>query len=648
MRKSSKQKINHPNDILGANGLLSKVIPGFNSREPQLVMADTITKALNVNAQLIIEAGTGTGKTFGYLVPIFISQKKTIISTGTKNLQDQLFFKDIPVIANLFSFPYKVVLLKGRANYLCHLHLKHILEDGRLHSQQLVTQLHTIKDWSHKTKTGDIAELKSIPEDSSLWPQVTSTVDNCLNQDCEFYKDCFVLKARQQAMAADLVVVNHHLYFSDIALQEKGFGELLPGAEVVIFDEAHHLPDIASQFFSTSLSSRQFIELARDSHTEAARDAKDMSILSEATDNLQVAVFDTRNAFGVELRRAPWPEVLAPKLQENLNHLKDKLLTLETILKEASVRSKGLESCWRRASELLQRLHHLTDRSPENTVHWFETYAQSFSIQLTPIIVADYVKQHLKTHKRTWIFTSATLTVKNNFQLFINTMGLDQALQLQLQSPFNYQKQALLYVPRGLPDTNAKNYNAAMINVIIPLLEITQGRTFILFTSYKALEYVAESLKSHIEFPLLLQGSMPKHELIDRFKEYQNAVLLGTSSFWHGVDVRGDALSCVIIDKLPFAAPDDPILQAKIQMLKKQGADPFLTYQLPNAVLTLKQGAGRLIRDVQDRGLLVICDPRMVGARYGQTFIQSLPTMPRTRDLTKVKDFFKYHEMSSH
>lgn len=648
MRKSSKKEITDSNDILGAEGLLSQVIPGFISREAQMQMATSVSRALDINAQLVIEAGTGTGKTFGYLVPIFVSQKKTIISTGTKNLQDQLFFKDIPVIKKLFSFPRKVVLLKGRANYICHLRLKNSLDDGRFNSRQLVTQLHIIKEWVIQSKTGDTTELTSIPEDSGIWPHVTSTADNCLNQDCEFYKDCFVVKARQHAMAADIVVVNHYLYFADLALQEEGFGELLPGAEAVIFDEAHHLPEIASHFFSIALSSRQLIELARDSQNEASKDAKDMNSINDAAESLQIAVFDTRNAFGVELRRAPWPNHPHAKLQYNLQNLALKLKELESLLKEASVRSKGLESCWRRASELIELLNKVTSAPPDNTVHWFETHLQSFTIQLTPMVVADYFKQHTKDHKRAWIFTSATLTVKNSFQLFMDTMGLDQALHMQLNSPFDYQKQALLYVPRGLPDPSATGYHAAIIEIAIPILEITKGKAFILFTSYKALEYAAEALKSRIEFPLLLQGSMPKRELIDQFKTLGNAVLLGTSSFWYGVDVRGDALSCVIIDKLPFASPDDPILQARIQMLRRQNTDPFLTYQLPNAVLMLKQGAGRLIRDVKDRGLLVICDPRMVGVRYGETFIQSLPAMPRTRELTKVKDFFEAHDTSSH
>lgn len=635
-------------NILEPQGLLSKAIPGYTPREPQQKMAELIERAIETQAQLVVEAGTGTGKTFGYLIPIFLAQKKTIISTGTKNLQDQLFFKDIPVIKQLFSFPVKVELLKGRANYLCLHRLTRSLEDGRFSNRQQVTQLHLINEWSAATQTGDTSELNSVPEDSGVWQQVTSTVDNCLNQDCAFYKDCFVVKTRQKALEADIIVVNHHLFFADIALQKEGFGELLPGAEVVIFDEAHHLPEIATQFFSTTFSSRQLIELARDSEAEAAKDAKDMLGIGEESAQLQKAIIEMRASLGVELRRSYWVHPPSFKVEKCIDEVKASLKNLEVYLKEASVRSKGLESCWRRAGELMEGFDLLTGKTPENTIHWFETHLQSFTLQLTPMLVADYFKQHIKENKKTWIFTSATLTVKNNFSLFVDALGLDNALQIQLKSPFNYQEQSLLYAPRGLPDPHHPQYIDAMIDAIIPVIEAAEGKTFVLFTSYKALEYAAFSLKARISYPLLLQGTMPKRQLIDEFKNLGNAVLLGTSSFWYGVDVRGDALSCVIIDKLPFAAPDDPILQARIQMLRKQGIDPFQTYQLPNAVLILKQGAGRLIRDITDRGVLMICDPRLVGARYGETFLQSLPDFPRTRDINKVRDFFKTNENSSH
>ncbi len=627
-------------DILEENGLLSEAIEGFSPRVSQQKMAEAIEKTIALDAQLIVEAGTGTGKTFGYLIPIFRAEKKTIISTGTKNLQDQLFFKDIPVIKKILSHPARVVLLKGRANYLCKQRLEHNLLDGRFVSRQIVGELQIINEWAALTDTGDISELHNIAEDSQAWPYVTSTVDNCLNQDCPFYKSCFVVKARQQALNADIVIVNHHLFFADMVLQEEGFGELLPGADVIVFDEAHHLPDVASHFFSTVLTGRQLIELARDTESEVIKTAADMRSIIEQTDLLQVATHEMRLALGSELRRAPWPEPVSPILDKSIQQIQHILGSLEELLKLAAVRSKGLESCWRRAIIVIERFNFLTQPTTKDSVHWFETHTQSFTLQLTPMIVAENFKKFIEDKKRAWIFTSATLSVKNSFQLFVDTLGLHDALQLQLKSPFDYQKQALLYVPRGLPDPHASHYIEALIDAVIPVLEITQGKAFLLFTSYRAMDLAANLLHERVSFPLLLQGTSPKKKLIEQFKAHGNAVLLGTSSFWYGVDVRGDALSCVVIDKLPFAAPEDPILKARIQMLRKQGIDPFQTYQLPNAVLTLKQGAGRLIRDYDDRGILMICDPRLVGSRYGDAFLQSLPDMSRTRDLEKVKEFY--------
>jgi len=627
--------------ILAESGLLSQAIKGFTPRVAQQKMAAAIEQAIEHNAQLIVEAGTGTGKTFGYLTPIFLAQKKTIISTGTKNLQDQLFFNDIPIIKKILASPLKVVLLKGRSNYLCIQRLKRNQEDGRFVSRQHVSELQLISEWSSLTTTGDIAEIDSISEDSGIWPSATSTADNCLNQDCAFYKECFVVKARQQAMSADIVVVNHHLFFADMALQEEGFGELLPGADVIIFDEAHHLPDIASHFFSTAMTSRQLLELARDSEAEGLEHAKDMQQISEESAQLQRVVQSMRTALGTDLRSQPWPEKCPTSLANAILDVKDSLQAFEGILKEASMRSKGLENCWKRAADLIERFDFVTRDVNEENVHWFEIHAQSFTIHITPIIVAEYFKKHMQDKNRTWIFTSATLTVKNNFNLFTETMGLENALQLQLKSPFDYQKQALLYSPRNIPDTSSENFIEAIVEAAIPILEAAQGKTFFLFTSHRALERAAELLENRLPFPLLRQGTKPKRQLIDEFKELGNAILLGTSSFWYGVDVRGDALSCVIIDKLPFSAPDDPILQAKIKMLRKQGVDPFMSYQLPQAVLTLKQGAGRLIRDMKDRGILMICDPRLVGNRYGEVFLQSLPDMARTRDITKVQEFFQ-------
>ena len=632
-------------DVLAENGLLSQAIAGFTPREAQQTMADAIEKSIALQGQLVIEAGTGTGKTFGYLVPVFLAQKKTIISTGTKNLQDQLFLNDIPVIKKIFADPMKVVLLKGRSNYLCLQRMQRSREEGRFASRQLVGELQTVFEWSAHTKTGDMAELDAIAEDSGIAPYVTSTVDNCLGQDCGFYKDCFVVKARQQALAADIVIVNHHLFFADMALQEEGFGELLPGAEIVIFDEAHHLPDVASYFFSSVVTSRQIAELARDSEAEALLGAQDLQSLHDESAYLQRLVQNLRSHLGAELKSYSWPEKIDSVLQDKIVDVKESLKNFEKILKEAAVRTKGLENCWKRANELIARFDVLTQLAPEDVVHWYEVHSQSFTIHQTPIVVAEYFKRFMADRKRTWIFTSATMTVKNSFRLFTESMGLTQAMQVQLKSPFDYQKQAVLYVPRGLPDVHSEFYIEALIEAAIPILEASEGKAFLLFTSHRAMEKAATFLEGRLPYPLLRQGTKPKRQLIDEFKVLGNAILLGTSSFWYGVDVRGEALSLVVIDKLPFAMPDDPILQARIKLMRKQGLDAFATYQLPQAVLTLKQGAGRLIRDTEDRGVLMICDPRLVGNRYGQVFLQSLPDMSRTRDREKVQAFLRKEEL---
>lgn len=627
-------------DVLGENGLLSQSLPGYSVREPQLRMAEAIEQSLQHQTELIIEAGTGTGKTFGYLVPLFLSQKKSIISTGTKNLQDQLFFKDIPVIKKLLASTLKVVLLKGRANYLCQQRLEKTRLDGRFVSRQQVRELHQIKEWSLSTQSGDIAEIDTVPEDSSIWPYVTSTADNCLNQECPFYKECYVMQARQQALSADMVVVNHHLFFADMVLQDEGFGELLPGADAIVFDEAHHIPDVASLFFSTVLTSRQLIELARDSEAESLELSNDIKELVDEAAKLQNDTQAMRAAFGKETRRAPWmADQLSSELRTCINNIKHTLIRLEEILKEAAVRSKGMENCWKRAIQLIERFNLLTGTTPQDKIHWFELHLHSFALQFTPMVIADQFQRVIQEKQRTWIFTSATLTVGESFELFSTTLGLQHATKLKLKSPFDYQRQALLYVPRGLPDTRAELYTESVVDAALPVIEAAGGRTFLLFTSYRAMELAASYIRDKLTYPMLIQGTQPKRELIEQFKKLGNAVLLGTSSFWYGVDVRGEALSCVIIDKLPFASPDDPILQARITALRKQGMDPFQTHQLPHAILTLKQGAGRLIRDDTDRGILMICDPRIVGNRYGKVFLQSLPDMPRTRDLGNVREF---------
>ncbi|MDX1900913.1 MAG: ATP-dependent DNA helicase [Gammaproteobacteria bacterium] len=628
-------------DIFSDEGLLSQTLSGFTPRASQHKMAEAVALAIQASDQLIVEAGTGTGKTFAYLIPVFLAGKKTILSTGTRALQDQLFFKDIPVIRDMLASPLRIALLKGRANYLCHHRLEQSVSDGRFDSRDIVHQLHDVKAWSGVTQSGDISELTTIPEESSLWPKVTSTTDNCLGQECPFIKNCFVMKARQAAMSADIVIVNHHLFFADVALQENGFGEILPNTEVIIFDEAHHLPELASQFFSTKLTGRQLFELARDTETEALTGAPDVAELPVLSTRLISSTQSMRLALSVGLQRAPWPEQKSETLSRAIQHVKIDLNQLEAALKICSVRSKGLENVWRRTHELIELFNLLTGETSENSIHWFETHTQSFTIQLTPMVVAEQFNQFLSAKKNAYIFTSATLTANNRFDVFTETLGLNQTIKMQLDSPFDYKTQSILYVPRGLPDPRSSDFISTLADAALPVIELTQGRAFILCTSFRAVDEIAERFKEKNLFQLFVQGTKPKKNLLESFIQSERAVLIGTSSFWQGVDVRGEALSCVIIDKLPFASPDDPVLQARLQRLRRQGVDPFQRYQLPQAALTLKQGAGRLIRDAADRGILMIGDPRLVAARYAPLFLRSLPNMSRTRDFETVKMFWE-------
>ena len=478
-----------------------------------------------------------------------------------------------------------------------------------------------------------------------IWSRVTSTADNCIGQDCDWYSQCPVLKARRRAQDADLVVINHHLLFADMVLKEEGFGELLPQADAFVIDEAHQLPATASQFFGSTLSSRQLQELARDSVTEYVRESGTTGELQDVARQLDHAVSDVRADMGRFDQRAGW-SVLANnrKLQDNLQQLRKRLSSLAALLENEASRSKGLDNCWKRALSLQQQLRLTTEQPPDNHIHWFETYRQSFRINLTPLDIAETFQEKRALLPDTWIFTSATLSVNGHFEHFAQRLGLAGADTLQLDSPFDYQNNALLYLPENMPEPNSEGYNAAVLTTAMDVIQASQGRTFLLFTSYRALNEAKKSLQSHCPYPLLVQGDAPRNELLERFRELGNAVLLGTSSFWEGVDVRGDALSCVLIDKLPFASPGDPVLQARIDALRQRGGNPFLDEQLPHAVITLKQGVGRLIRDVNDRGVLVLCDPRLKSKSYGKVFLNSLPSMHITRQLDDVNDFYRNEE----
>jgi ATP-dependent DNA helicase DinG len=629
-------------DCLSADGALARELPDFAVRPQQQEMADAVQGALAQGEVLIVEAGTGTGKTFAYLVPALLSGQRVIISTGTRHLQDQLFHRDLPTVRAALAVPLNAALLKGRANYLCHHRLHTVRSEGRLTSSQQVSQLESVFDWSGRTRSGDIAELSGIPEDSPIWPRVTSTVDNCLGQQCEWLQQCHVIQARRAAQDADLVVINHHLLCADLVLKDEGFGELLPGADAFIIDEAHQLPETAARFFGVSLSSRQLQELAQDSITEYLRETAQSEGLPDTARAVERAIHDVRLAMGRGEQRSPWSRLANNReLAERLDSLRGSLASLSTELEQQAGRSRGLDNCHQRAMNLLGLLAQTTEKPPEHYVHWFETWRQSFRINLTPLDVAENFAVHRQGLPSRWVFTSATLSVNGEFDHFARRLGLEDAHTLKLASPFDFQNNALFYVPQGLPEPRHESYTDIMLDHAERIIDASRGRTFVLFTSYRALNIAQRRLKQSCEFPLLVQGSAPRNELLERFRELGNAVLLGTSSFWEGVDVRGEALSCVIIDKLPFASPGDPVWQARIDALKERGGNPFLDEQLPHAVIILKQGVGRLIRDVNDRGVLVICDPRLVEKSYGRIFLNSLPDMRRTRDFEEVVAFFR-------
>lgn len=629
-------------DTLGPHGPLAQSIGHFAPRAEQQAMATAVARAIQKGSTLIAEAGTGTGKTFAYLIPALQSGLRVLVSTGTRNLQDQLFHRDLPVVRDALGLSGRMALLKGRSNYLCLYRLDLAIMQGRLRSRTAAAELERVRVWSGRTRDGDIAEVANVPEDSAVWPLVTSTVDNCLGQECPAYGECHVLRARRRAQEADVVVINHHLLFADMALKEDGFGDLLPGADVFILDEAHQLPETASNFFGVSVSSRQIQELVRDTRDEHVREAGDLTELPGVLEKVDRAAQDARIALGEGSRRLPWLQAKgSAAFVTALQRLQSALDELGPWLEHAAQRGKGLENCWRRHQGIVERLRTVTADASAEQIQWLDVHRRSFTLHLTPMDIAASFQNHLRARPAAWIFTSATLTVGNRFSHFAQRLGLEEAETIQVDSPFDYGANALLYVPKQLPDPAAASYTDAVIDAAIPVIEACRGGVFVLFTSHRALQQAAARLHGRFPRPMFVQGQAPRAQLLEQFRDLGNALLLGTGSFWEGVDVRGPALSCVIIDKLPFASPGDPVLQARIDAMRAAGANPFMDYQLPAAVLALKQGVGRLIRDVDDRGVMVLCDPRLYSRPYGRLFRGSLPPMGNTRDLAGVLRFFE-------
>jgi ATP-dependent DNA helicase DinG len=708
--------------IFANDGLLARTIDGYRPRASQIEMACAVAAAMeasgrampepamfeaarrparrlraDANAQgavegsagettqeaegaagentLIVEAGTGTGKTYAYLVPAMLWGGKVIVSTGTKHLQDQLFQRDIPTVRDALAVPVSVAMLKGRANYLCHYYLQRTADNGRLPSRQDTAYLQDIVRFAKLTRTGDKAELASVPETAAVWSMVTSTRENCLGQECPHYKECFVMQARREAQQADIVVVNHHLFFADIMLRDTGMAELLPTANTIVFDEAHQLPETATLFFGETLSTTQLLELARDSVAEGLAHARDSVEWVKVGATLERAARDVRLAFKDDSLR-----VSAAQLGEGhalygaLDTLEEALGALATALAGQAERAESLGACLRRARELqdqLARWTALPDDSASTTssvtsasagagassaassaqsdsnerIRWVEVFSHSVQLHETPLSVAPIFAKQRAGVPRAWIFTSATLSVRGDFTHYAAQMGLDARRSMTLPSPFDYGTQGLLYVPRNLPQPSSPAFTDAVFEAALPAIEAAGGGVFVLCTTLRAVDRIAGKLRELIEArgwstPLLQQGDASRTELLDRFRAYGNAILVGSQSFWEGVDVRGDALSLVVIDKLPFAPPDDPVLSARLDALTKKGLSPFAVHQLPQAVITLKQGAGRLIRAETDRGVLMICDTRLVDKPYGRRIWQSLPPFKRTREIDVVREFF--------
>ncbi|MDA0422388.1 ATP-dependent DNA helicase [Vibrio alginolyticus] len=627
-----------------SDGALGKAIPGFQARQPQIDMAEAVSSAIKDQTQLVVEAGTGTGKTFAYLVPALLSGKKVIISTGSKNLQEQLYHRDLPLMVNALGFYGQVALLKGRSNYLCLDRLSRQMVESHTNESDptLLTQLVKVRAWSSETKTGDLGDCDDLPEDSMIIPTITSTNDNCLGKECPSYTDCFVLKARKRAMDSDIVVVNHHLFLADLAIKETGFGELIPEADVFVFDEAHQLPDIASEYFGQSVSSRQIHDLAKDIEIAYRTEAKDMRQLQKVGDKLMQSAMDMRIVLGEPGFRGNWREALqSGSIKRELLRLTDSLELAIDVLKIALGRSQLLDTAFERANLIKGRIDRVCDVDITGYSYWYDTSPRHFALHITPLSVADKFHEQIEIKQGAWIFTSATLAVSGDFKHFTERLGLKPTKQFSLPSPFDYQKQARLCVPRYLPEPNSNGLADKLVRMLAPVIEENDGRCFFLCTSHSMMRELGEKFREVLELPVLMQGEMSKQKTLAEFMELGNALLVATGAFWEGIDVRGDALSCVIIDKLPFTAPDDPLLKARIEDCRLRGGEPFAKVQIPDAVITLKQGVGRLIRDQKDHGALIICDNRLVTRDYGGIFLGSLPPIPRTRDLDGIKAFLK-------
>jgi len=631
----------------GAQGPLADCLTGFRPRPEQLAMAQAVAAALADGHSLVIEAGTGTGKTLAYLLPALDSGLRIVISTGTKTLQDQLFHRDLPMIGKAMGRPVDAQLLKGRSNYLCLYRLRQLVDapDEALSAGRSADLRH-LRQWAERTLTGDIAEYTELAEDSPLWPRVTSTVDNCLGSRCPVFDDCHVVAARHAAREAEMVVVNHHLLMADLAMKEEGFGQLLPGADAIIVDEAHRFPDVAQSFFTIGLGSGQVLDLVTDVRSEAVRGGAFGTALEKTLDELRKTVADARLTLADGVSTVPWDEAgmefnaAFDVLGESLDGLIAALIVVEDA-------SPGLQRCRQRAASMFEAFETIvgSGSQDEHALRWLRLARRSFTANATPLDTADELRALLEAGQSAWVFTSATLAVRDDFQHFVSRLGLPDVRTRQIPSPFAFADIARLYLPQGLPQPNDANFTDRAVAEMRAAVIASDGRAFLLFTSHRALRRAAELLRDDpgFDFPLFIQGTEPRSRLLDEFARQPHSVLLGTATFWEGIDIRGHDLVLVAIDRLPFASPGDPLLAARLEAIRNQGGNPFRDYQLPQAVLSLKQGAGRLIRDYDDYGVVMICDPRLSQKSYGRVFLSSLPPMPVVRDLESIRTFYAAH-----
>ena len=631
------------NEFFGPESPLRKLLPGFQPRAGQAWMAEAVAETIENVGQLVVEAGTGTGKTFAYLLPALMSGRKTIISTGTKALQDQLYHRDLPLISQAVGRPVTTALLKGRANYLCLHRLETIADHAAADS--MIDDLNAVRMWRHRTESGDKAELVDVAEDSPVWPLVTSTADNCLGSECPVYKKCHVVRARRAAQEADMVVVNHYLLLADLAMKEEGFVEFLPGAEAIIIDEAHQIPDLAAQFFGVVLGSREIERLIDE--VRAATISMNQPELQRRVDKVLTAVRVLRADAPSKEGRYEMSSVVND-IRAALDGLGDALRDLQKALADFVEVSPDVDSLHHTLLSMLERLALLASDESWDGLRWLEVHPRSLRMNLTPLDVAGTIGGLVNAGHQAWIFTSATLAIAEDFSHFRERMGIPDAQELTFPSPYALKKNGLIYLPPDMPQPSDPTHTERMLEYVAPLLKMTPGGMFCLFTSHRALANARKWAKRNRKLLdgrlLLVQGDAPRDDLLRRFRNDGSAVLFGTGSFWEGVDVRGQALTIVAIDKLPFASPSDPMMMARLEFIRRQGGNGFVDHQLPLAALALKQGAGRLLRDDNDYGVVVLCDPRVSTKNYGSLFLKCLAPMDKTDSIREVKQFLKSHK----